>query len=220
MLSKYFAYNLADQLNKITAHGFCVMDDFLPVETITALANEMMALNDAGGLLVAGTGQANVRVNKEIRGDYIHWLNEADGSAAQQVYFEKMEALRFALNQHLYLGLFALESHLAFYPIGAGYKKHLDRFKTKSIKTSDQAVRQVSCILYLNQNWLESNGGHLRVYLNTENTMQSDNTANSAHLDIAPIAGRLVMFLSDTFYHEVLPATRNRVSLTGWFLTR
>jgi SM-20-related protein len=39
-------------------------------------------------------------------------------------------------------------------------------------------------------------------------------------LDISPIGGRLVMFLSDTFYHEVLPTSKDRMSLTGWFLTR
>lgn len=220
MLSKYLAYNLTDQLNQITTHGFCVMDDFIPSITISSLANEIMALINAEKLLEAGTGQTNVAINKEIRGDYIYWINELDTNAAQQVYFNKMEALRLALNQHLYLGLFAIESHLAFYPIGASYKKHLDRFKEKHIKSSDQAVRKISCILYLNQNWIESDGGHLRVYVNTEDTTARDGISDSNHLDIAPIGGRLVMFLSDTFYHEVLPATRDRISLTGWFLTR
>ena len=32
--------------------------------------------------------------------------------------------------------------------------------------------------------------------------------------------GRLVAFLSDRFEHEVLPATRERMSFTGWFRRR
>jgi SM-20-related protein len=215
MLSQYFAYNLEDQLSKITEHGFCVIDNFLPQTTVVALANEITTLNHAALMHEAGTGQTLVTMNKQLRGDSIYWLNEADASVAQQVYLDQMEILRLALNQHLYLGLFALESHLALYPIGASYKKHIDRFKRNNIKSSDQAVRQISCILYLNQDWLVENGGHLRLYLN-----QSSETKDAPHLDIAPLGGRLVMFLSDTFYHEVLPANKARMSLTSWFLTR
>jgi SM-20-related protein len=126
-----------------------------------------------------------------------------------------MELLRLALNHHLYLGLFGLESHLALYQIGACYGKHLDRFQRTNINSSDQVIRQMSCVLYLNQDWHESDGGHLRLYLNPP-----EETTDAPHLDIAPLGGRLILFLSDTFYHEVLPANKARMSLTGWFLTR
>jgi SM-20-related protein len=35
--------------------------------------------------------------------------------------------------------------------------------------------------------------------------------------DILPLGGRLVLFLSDLIEHEVLPARRERYSITGWF---
>ena len=38
--------------------------------------------------------------------------------------------------------------------------------------------------------------------------------------DVLPVAGTLVCFLSDRFDHEVLPATRERLALTGWFRRR
>ena len=212
MIPQYFSHGLEDQLNKITTHGFCVTENFLTPATVLALANEITMLNNAAHMHDAGTGQSKITVNKQLRGDSIYWLNAANSSVAQQTYLAQMEGLRHALNQHLYLGLFALESHMALYPVGSGYQKHLDRFKTNKIKSNDQAVRQISCILYLNQNWLEEYGGHLRLYLNDDDETE--------HLDIAPMGGRLVLFLSDTFYHEVLPASRIRKSLTGWFLTR
>lgn len=212
MLSQYSAHNLEDVLSKITEHGFCVMDHFLPPMTILALANETITLNNTALMHSAGTGQAKVTINKQLRGDSIYWLNEVDASVALQTYFKKMAELRLALNQHLYLGLFALESHLALYPIGSSYKKHIDQFKIKQIKSNDQAIRKISCILYLNQDWLDVDGGHLRLYLNTDD--------ETAHLNISPIGGRLVIFLSDTFQHEVLPSSRVRMSLTAWFLTR
>lgn len=221
MLSEYLAVNIDDQLNKITEHGFCVMDNFISSATALALSNEINVLHDGDNMHQAGTGQQFIAVNSGLRGDSIYWLNEAVASIAQQVYFEKMEALRVGLNQHLYLGLFSLESHLALYPIGAGYKKHIDRFRSANGSAKvDVAIRQISCILYLNDNWLESDGGHLRLYVNAlAATADSPATLASA-IDIAPMGGRLVMFISDTFYHEVLPATRDRKSLTGWFLTR
>jgi SM-20-related protein len=41
---------------------------------------------------------------------------------------------------------------------------------------------------------------------------------NDESLDFLPLAGRLVCFRSDMIEHEVLPATRTRMSITGWML--
>lgn len=38
--------------------------------------------------------------------------------------------------------------------------------------------------------------------------------------DVLPQAGTLALFLSGDMPHEVLPATRERRSLTGWFRRR
>ena len=213
----YFALNLQQQLDQITDHGYCVMDDFLSPSVINALASEIVALNTNELMFTANTGRAQSMVNTKFRGDSIYWINEAESSPAQQIYLDEMERLRRELNRHLYLGLDALESHLALYPIGADYQKHLDRFKAND--SSQLPQRQISCILYLNKDWLEEDGGYLRLYLNADDTTDGI-VATAPSLDIAPIAGRLVMFLSGTFYHEVLPANRARMSLTGWFLNR
>ena len=52
-------------------------------------------------------------------------------------------------------------------------------------------------------------GGALRLYL-----------ADQTELDVLPSAGTLVLFISAELPHEVLPATRERLSLTGWFRRR
>lgn len=54
-------------------------------------------------------------------------------------------------------------------------------------------------------------GAQMRLYL--------DNTCRE-HVDVSPLDGTLVSFLSTDCYHEVLPACRPRPSLTGWFKTR
>jgi SM-20-related protein len=56
---------------------------------------------------------------------------------------------------------------------------------------------------------LPEHGGQLRMYLD-----------ESAEHDVVPTGGCLVVFLSGDIPHEVLPATRERLSLTGWFRRR
>lgn len=206
------AINFEQLIDHIAERGFCVIDNFLPEATVTALTNEAQQLKQAANMQEAGIGREHLAVNKTIRGDSIYWLNEDSATKAQQSYFEQMENLRLNLNQHLYIGLFGLESHLAVYPVGAFYKRHLDCFATADL---NKPQRKISCIVYLNHDWQTEDGGQLRLYLN-----ETDELNNEKSMDILPAAGRAVVFLSDTFHHEVLPATKERVSLTGWFLTR
>jgi SM-20-related protein len=43
---------------------------------------------------------------------------------------------------------------------------------------------------------------------------------NTHLLDIEPLGGRLVCFLTAGREHEVLPAGRERLSISGWFRAR
>jgi SM-20-related protein len=204
--------NFEELVGHIAEHGFCVINDFLPQATVTALANQAQTLKQTEVMQEAGIGREHLSIHKEIRTDSIYWLNEDDATAAQRSYFEQMESLRLNLNQHLYLGLFGLESHLAVYPEGGFYKKHLDCFASQS---SHKPQRKISCIVYLNQDWHLQDGGQLKLYLN-----ETDESDKYKSILISPLAGRAVIFLSDTFYHEVMPTYKERISLTGWFLSR
>lgn len=190
----------------IRDRGWAVVQDaFSPAET-RALGEDLRANGRAGQLRPAGIGHgAERQLRADIRGDQILWLDPASASPPQRAYQERMEALRLAINRETYLGLFDLESHFAVYPPGSFYRRHLDRFR-------DDSARTVSCILYLNEEWQPQDGGQLRLYL--------DDAGTEAHLDIEPVAGTLVVFLSGRFWHEVLPTRRERMSVTGWFRTR
>lgn len=210
--------NIAKEIGE---QGYSIIENFLDSVTVSNLAAEALSLKTEAALKPAGVGRANRALHPEIRGDSIYWLDAAKASVAQQAYFMQMEQLRLSLNQGLYLGLFGLESHLAIYPSGAFYKRHLDCFANAA---PHKPQRKISCIIYLNQHWQADDGGELRLYLNNDSLnsrhSNSDNFHQPAYLDIKPVAGRAVIFLSDTFYHEVLPAKRERISLTGWFFTR
>jgi SM-20-related protein len=192
-------------LDDIADQGYAIVDNFFPPSVIGALASEAGTLHSHGETRRASTGKHAGEKTDNARGDFIHWLDDSGTSAAQREYLQCMEELRSDLNGNFYLGLFELEAHFAVYPAGAGYRRHLDQFQGDN-------KRQVSCILYLNENWQVEDGGQLRLYL--------DETPEPRHLDIQPEAGRLVVFLSARFWHEVLPARRERISLTGWFRTR
>jgi SM-20-related protein len=140
-------------------------------------------------------------VNAAIRGDRIAWLEDSAALPAEQRLRVALEELRLAMNRRLALGLFEFEGHYALYPRGARYARHRDRFR-------DDDTRVLSCVLYLNDAWSSADGGQLRLHL-----------ANTVR-DVMPHGGTLVVFLSEAFDHEVLPASRDRVSLTGWFRRR
>src|SRR5690606_6756337 len=109
-------------------------------------------------------------------------------------------------NRAMYLGIYEYEGHVTVYPPGAFYRRHVDQFQ-------DAAYRRLSLILYLNDaDWSADDGGALRLYLPGQNGERT--------LDVLPEGGTLVAFLSHDIPHEVLPAKRDRYSLTGWFRTR
>lgn len=191
-----------ESANEIAQRGWSVISDFLPPETVTVLRAEAEQLWQQSDFRNAGTGRlGGYAIRPDVRSDHIYWLDERSLTEAQSLYLKAIEELRQDLNQELFLSLSTYEAHFAIYPAGAFYQKHLDRFNS-----SDE--RTISCTFYLNENWREEFGGQLRLYL--PNTF----------VDVLPTAGTCVLFRSDTFFHEVLPATEMRFSLTGWFRRR
>ena len=174
------------------------MDDALLAE----LRARCLELDAAGGLRAAKIGRgADERLAPEVRGDFISWVQAPERDAEQRL-LAKLDELRAALNRALMAGLEDFQGHFAKYPRGAAYARHFDR-----LVGSD--VRAISAALYLNEAWLPEDGGHLRIY-----------TGGGRSEDVMPQGGRLVVFVSERFEHEVLPATRERLSFTGWFRRR
>jgi SM-20-related protein len=195
-------------VNALEKDGWCVVPGFLELSLWRAIAAEARELYDEGEFRQAGVGRHHTfMIRPEIRNDRVLWLDPASPTRLQAKYLERMEWLRQRINRELQLGLFGFESHYAIYPAGSFYRRHLDQFRGAGHRT-------VSCILYLNDDWRPEDGGALRIYLPL-----SDNAAApvETHFDLLPEGGSLVVFLSAGFEHEVLPATRERMSITGWF---
>lgn len=190
---------LDDIADALASRGWAVTPGFLPADSIAQLAEDARHSHANGEMHHAGTSKSRI-INHELRGDEIVWLSD-HLTDAQQHYLACMESLRQSLNRSLQLGLFEYESHIALYPAGSFYRKHLDNFQH-----SNQRI--LTSILYLNHDWKTEDGGQLRIFL------------DASEMDVNPNAGTLVTFLSDRFWHEVLPAKRERLSITGWFKQR
>lgn len=66
----------------------------------------------------------------------------------------------------------------------------------------------LSVITYLNPAWLPTDGGELVIY---------NDDKDRDGIKVVPLYGTLVIFLSEEFPHEVLPSSRDRHSVAGWF---
>ena len=186
--------------------GWATIGNFLPAASWHALANEVRAAHACGDLRAAGVGRGErYRVADDVRGDKIRWVETTPASAAQRDVLSRLDQLRATLNRELQLGLFEFEGHFALYPPGAAYRRHRDQH-------GGSEGRVLSCVVYLNRGWKVEDGGALRLYL--------DQQGEQDRCDVLPEGGKLVCFLSERFWHEVLPAARERLSLTGWFRRR
>jgi len=186
--------------------GYCVVEDFLDANAIAALALECKSMHEREEMRPAAIGRARGRnVDARVRGDQTRWFDPAQLTPAQSTYWTSMGSLRTSLNRQLLLGLDEIQAHYALYPPGARYARHRDRFR-------DDDARVLSSVLYLNHAWRPTEGGALRIYFDMAGTAEPE-----SHVDVGPHAGTLVLFLSADFEHEVLPASRERMSIAGWF---
>ncbi len=184
----------------LAEQGYAIVNDFLSSLEVDAI---LQTGDFKDGLLQfkkAGIGNHQEKqINESIRGDYIKWIDRHTAPPALNLYLSKLNSVVQFVNASLFLSLKDYEVHMTLYPAGSYYKRHLDQFKKDD-------HRKLSVICYLNKDWQKEEGGQLRIYL------------PEGSRDIFPIAGRLVCFRSDQLEHEVLPATRTRLSLTGWML--
>lgn len=182
-------------IDALITQGYFIWDDFLESEEVLRLRD---AIPEKWKEARIGRNDDLIKVER-IRSDKIQWL-QAGKSQAVDEYLAKMEEIRLAVNRYLYLGLFEYEAHFAKYEQGDFYQKHLDSFR-------GQENSKLTTVFYLNDTWQEGNGGELVMYDLQVQHLQT----------VQPKGGRLVVFLSEQFPHEVLTSHVDRFSIAGWF---
>lgn len=171
---------------------------FLNEKLSKGLQQNILQLQEDDLMTLAGIGNDHIKdARQKMRGDKIYWLDKSHGNSYEQEFLLQVEGFIDHLNSTCYTGINGYEFHYAVYEEGSFYKRHKDQFKNNS-------NRKYSLINYLNNDWLEEDGGQLLVYQNNE--IQK----------ILPQSQTAVFFKSDELEHEVTKANRSRMSITGW----
>jgi SM-20-related protein len=172
--------------------------NFLTQQLASGLFQHITQLKLADKMAAAGIGNDSVKDSyQQMRGDKIYWLDKKNENVFEQTFLLQIEAFIEYLNSTCYTGITGYEFHYAVYETGTVYKRHKDQFK-------NNASRKFSLINYLNEDWLNEEGGQLLVY-------QESHTES-----ILPQSKTAVFFKSDEMEHEVTVAVRDRMSITGW----
>lgn len=183
----------------IEAHGYSIKPNALPDALTSGLYQHVVKM-PAHLFHSAGIGRGDLYLkNQFVRRDKICWIEGNTPSGFEWLAWSN--ALMRYLNRRLFLGLHLFESHFAHYKPGDFYKLHFDAFK-------GEANRRLSLVAYLNPGWQLSDGGELVIY---------PPGAEKDPIKVIPLLGTLVVFLSEDFAHEVLPATKDRFSVAGWY---
>jgi SM-20-related protein len=149
-------------------------------------------------MTAAGIGNGDIKdTGQKMRSDKIYWMDKTHPDIYEQEFLQLAEEFIEHLNNTCYTGITGYEFHYAVYEKGSFYKRHMDRFKNDD-------TRKYSLINYLNEDWLEEDGGQLWIYPDGEVKK------------ILPKAQTAVFFKSDEMEHEVTKANRSRMSITGW----
>lgn len=183
----------------LESQGYSICPVALPEELATSLYQYQQGM-DAEKFSSAGIGRGDAYLKNEfVRTDEICWITGE--SAVGRQWLGWAGELKNFLNRRLFLGLFSFESHFAHYRPGTYYKRHCDAFK-------GEANRVLTVVTYLNPGWNSADGGELVLYKDEH---------DREGIKVVPLLGTLVVFLSEEFPHEVLPATRDRYSIAGWY---
>lgn len=188
--------HLAGQL---TAQGWAILTDWPGAECIAALEAAALRHIEQDRTRPAAIGPIDKAIiDRGQRRAYLRWMAGSD--AAETAYLDAAEALRLALNERLYLGLFDFEACYAIYPPGGFYVRHKDSFE-------GARNRIISVVTYLNRDWRTEDGGALIIY----------NRNQTVAAEILPRAGVSVLMLSEEIEHEVAPTNTLRMAIAGWW---
>ena len=187
-------------LDKLAIDDFVVVDNFISDQLFDNVQQYFQQQMNQEQFAKAAIGSSTDRqIDSAVRGDFIYWLDKSRDQSLTELFNLFDETIQ-QIKQQLFLSLSDYEFHLALYPPGTHYDKHIDQFKGKN-------NRVISMLIYLNENWKPGDGGELAIY-------QPDGN----QLLVEPLAKRLILFKSDSVEHAVRQTNTSRKSITGWLL--
>jgi Rps23 Pro-64 3,4-dihydroxylase Tpa1-like proline 4-hydroxylase len=206
-------------VEQLKNHGYTIIDNVISEElqkNILEQTNDMVSSNK---LQPAGSSKSEhddpFRDNK-ARTDLTAWLHhEQEQGALKKLMNQIIAPLGSDISKVLHLRKHwkQAEHQLAFYKGSTTnpgyYEKHRDAFPDEGSNEEIMTQRRVTAICYVNHQWQEGDGGKLRIWTSKRDGGHS--------LDIEPIGGRILLFLSGAVDHQVLHTYKDRVAITAWY---
>lgn len=185
-------------INSYMEHQLGVAPLFLNAALCNGLRSNIAQLQKDAMMMPAGIGNDLIRNNvNQTRNDQVYWLDKTHENVFEAEFLLLVDDFIAYLNRTCYTGINGSEFHYAVYETGSYYKRHKDQFKNDS-------NRKFSLVAYLNQQWVEEDGGQL--WIHREDEIQK----------ILPHEQTAVFFNSEETEHEVTMAHRSRMSISGW----
>lgn len=232
-----------DTFSHLMEHGYAVLDDFVDrkaTDGVVTLVRESLGSYPEfkeDGIVWKHPSPRNAR------GDLTTWLAAGTRPAIDPIFEEvimpSFKALQTDLAKVLRMRG-SSEQQLAWYPgDGAGYKRHTDAMPDDD---GESEQRKVTAILYCNAAWEPEHGGVLKLWLSDKDGGETCVNLNpklsvlcsvsvlaigldltniliaaGGVVEVEPVAGRVLLFLSGCMLHEVAPSHRDRYAITNWF---
>jgi SM-20-related protein len=175
-----------------------ISESFLALPLAAGMQQNIQRLSRDSRMEWAGIGNNPKDKNQKVRGDRTCWIDSKTKNAHEMEFLDMIRQFTEHLNRTCFTGINSCEFHYALYEEGASYMKHRDQFK-------NDYNRKYSMIGYLNNDWVEADGGQLIIHHDEETTQT-----------ILPNSQKAVFFQSDQIEHEVAVANRQRMSVSGW----
>jgi len=185
-------------MDELSTKDHVIIDGFLREELFLEIRDFL--LQRLSQFNQAGIGaDSRQQLDRGIRGDFTHWLDR-DRDAGLEAFWALMEECIHHFNRYCFLSISDQEFHLAHYPSGGHYDRHLDQFENRN-------NRMISVVIYLNVDWQNGDGGELEIF-----------EKDGSGFLVEPLGARCVLFKSAVVPHAVHRANKSRYSLTGWLL--
>mmetsp|Transcript_30998 Transcript_30998/g.72323 ORF Transcript_30998/g.72323 Transcript_30998/m.72323 type:complete len:368 (+) Transcript_30998:103-1206(+) len=197
------------QVQRLMQSGYVVIDNWLPPEKAAGISELV---------------QSSLATFPDFQNDGIEWHFKEPRSARADIATDLIDGQRPATDsvfaEHVLPAYYELEEdlkqiisvkgnrqqQLAWYQgNGLGYSAHFDAWP---VDDPESDIRKVTAIMYCNKDWEPSHGGALKIWLLDHE--------GADEIEIEPLAGRLLIFLSGCIRHEVSPAHSPRVAFTTW----
>ena len=150
-----------NQLSALDNDGYIVISDFISAVFQEDLRKDIMGLRRKGKFTVAKVGTNNDGEEEVRNAEICLWLHEEPPAPlVRQALYRLLIDLMKELEELSHETLTAEELSYLYYPKGGYFRRHVD-----SMPNTNVEYRTYSLLIYLNDHWMKSLGGQLRIHL-------------------------------------------------------